>query len=71
MIRTMRNLLKKPVFEERKASWINELSIANKEYNNTIHSSIKLTLQQILKKSKEKEVYSNHQVGRVRQQKTN
>ena len=55
MMRTIRNLLKKPVFEKGKDSWINELSVVIKEYNNTIHSSkndpIKLLKNQRKKKS--------------------
>ena len=41
VIRTTRNLLKKPVFEKRRADWLNELPSVNKQYNNTIHHSKK------------------------------
>ena len=57
--RTIRNLLKKPVFEKGKADWLSELSSVVKKYNNTIHSSTKMTPIQASKKSNEKEVYSN------------
>ena len=62
--RTVRNLLKKPIFLAGEASWISELLsfIKNiKKYSNTIHHSIKMTPIQASKKSNEKEVYSNLQ----------
>ena len=55
----MRNLVKKPVFEKRIANWISEIPYVVKQYNNTLHSSVKMTLNQASKKSNEKEVYSN------------
>ena len=60
-IRTIRNLLKKPVFLAGNADWLKELSSIIEKYNNTIHSSIKRTPNQASKKSKEKLVYSNLQ----------
>ena len=68
VIRTIRNLMKKPVFEKGKADWLSELPSVVKKYNNTIHSSIKLTPTQASKKSIEKLVYSNLQDQRVKQQ---
>ena len=59
VIRTLRNLLKKPVFEKGKASWIDELPSVVKQYNNTIHHSIKMTPNQASKTSNEKLVYNN------------
>ena len=59
VIRTVRNLLKKPVFEKGKADWLSELPSVIKQYNTTIHSSTKMTPIQASKKSNEKEVYSN------------
>ena len=41
--RTICSLLKKPIFIAGKASWINELASVFKQYNNTIHGSIKMT----------------------------
>ena len=38
VIRTKRNLLEKPVFEEGNANWISELPSVFKQFNNTIHS---------------------------------
>ena len=61
VIRTIRNLLKKPVFEKGKADWISELPSVIKQYNNTIHSSTKMKPIDASKKSNEKEVYSNLQ----------
>ena len=57
--RTIRNLLKKPVFEKGRADWLFELPSVIKQYNNTIHSSIKMTPNQASKKSNEKIVYNN------------
>ena len=59
VIRTVRKLLKKPVFEKEKADWLSELPSVIKQYNNTIHSSIKMTPNQASKKSNEKIVYNN------------
>ena len=41
--RTLRNLLKKPVFLKGNANWIDELQTVTKLYNNTIHHSTKIT----------------------------
>ena len=59
VIRTIRNLLKKPVFEKGNADWLSELPSVVKKYNNTIHSSTKMTPIQASKKSNERKVYSN------------
>ena len=59
VIRTIRSLLKKPVFEKGKADWLSELPSVVKKYNNTIHSSIKMTPNQDSKKSNQKLVYNN------------
>ena len=61
MIKTIRNLLKKPVFEKGNADWLSELLSVTKQYNNTVHNSITMTLNQAIKKVNEKEVYSNLQ----------
>ena len=57
--KTIRNLLKKPVFEKGEADWLSELPSVIKQYNNTIHHSTKMTPNQASKKSNEKIVYSN------------
>ena len=59
--KTVRNLLKKPVFEKGNANWLSELPSVIKKYNNTIHHSIKMTPNQASKRSNEKLVYSNLQ----------
>ena len=59
VIRTLRILLKKPVFEKGRADWLSELSTVIKQYNNTFHHSIKMTPIQASKKSNEKIVYRN------------
>ena len=68
VIRIIRNLFKKPVFEKENANWIIELLSVIKQYNNTIHSTIKMTPNQAIKKSNEKLVYSNLQDRKVSQQ---
>ena len=66
--RSIRNLLKKPIFLAGNADWISELPSVIQQYNNTIHSSTKMTPIQASKKSNEKQVYSNLQDRRVKQQ---
>ena len=68
VIRTLRILLKKPVFLAGHASWFSELPTVIKQYNNTLHHSIKMTPLQASKKTNEKFVYSNLQERRVKQQ---
>ena len=65
--RTTRNLLKKPVFLAGNADWISELSSVIKKYNNTIHSSTKMTPIQASKKVNEEEVFSNLRDKRIKQ----
>ena len=50
VIRTVRNSLKKPVFEKGNADWLSELPSVIKKFNNTIHSSTKMTPNQTSKK---------------------
>ena len=59
VIKTIRNLIKKPVFFAGNADWVSELSSVIKQYNNTVHSSTKMTPIQASKKVNEKEVFSN------------
>ena len=59
VIRILLNLIKKPVFKKGNATWIFELPSVIEQYNNTIHSSVKMTPIQACKKATEKEVYSN------------
>ena len=68
VIRTIRSLLKKPVFEKGKADWLSELQSVVKQYNNTIHHSTKMTPSQASKKVNEKEVFSNLRDDRVKRQ---
>ena len=67
VIRSVRSLLKKPVFEKGNANWISELSSVNKQYNNTIHSSTKKTPTQASEKLNEKLVYNNLKDNRENQ----
>ena len=57
-IRTVRSLLKKPVFLAGNAVWLSELPSAIEQYHNTIHHSTKMTPVQASKKTNEKLVYS-------------
>ena len=65
--RTIRNLLKKQVFEKRNADWLSELPSLVKKYDNTIHSSTKMTPIQAIKKSNENLVDTNLQDPRIKQ----
>ena len=67
VIKTVRSLLKKPVFEKGRADWLSELPSVIKKYNNTIHSSTKMTPIQASKKPNERKVYTNLQDKRVKQ----
>ena len=67
VIRTVRNLLKKPVFLAGNADWLSELPSSVNKYKNTIRHSNKLTPIQASKKSNRKEVFSNLQDRRVQQ----
>ena len=57
--RTIRDLLKKVVFEHGDAKWIDILPTITKQYNNRIHSSTKLTPIQASLKKNEGFVYKN------------
>ena len=57
--RTIRDLLKKIVFERGDANWIDVLPTITKQYNNRIHSSTKLTPIQGSLKKNESFVYKN------------
>ena len=65
--RTVRNLLKEPIFLAGNADWVSQQSSVIKQYNKTIHHSTKMTPIQASKKSNEKLVYSNLQDQRVKQ----
>ena len=62
-VRTLRNLLEKVVFEKND-DWLFELPSEIKKYNNTIHSSTKITPSQASMKIKEKDVHFKLQDGR-------
>ena len=50
VIRTVRILLRKPIFLAGNADWLSELQSVVKQYNNTIHHSTKITPIQASKK---------------------
>ena len=54
VIRTIRNLLEKPIFLAGNADWISELPSVTKQYKNTIHHSKKMTPLQASKKSNQR-----------------
>ena len=57
--RTIRDLLKRPVFERGDSNWVDVLTTITKQYNNRIHSSTKLTPIQASLKKNEGFVYKN------------
>ena len=57
--RTIRDLLKKPVFEKGDGNWIDVLQTITKQYNNKTHSSTKITPTQASLKKNEGYVYKN------------
>ena len=57
--RTIRDLLKKVVFEHGDANWIDVLPTITKQYNKKVHSSTKLTPIQASLKKNESFVYQN------------
>ena len=57
--RTIRDLLKKIVFEQGDANWIDVLPTITKQYNNRIHTSTKLTPIQASLQKNEGYVYKN------------
>ena len=57
--RTIRDLLKKVVFERGDANWIDVLPAITKQYNNRIHSSTKLSPKDASFKKNEGFVYKN------------
>ena len=57
--RTIRDLLKRPVFEKGDSNWIDVLPIITKQYNNRTHSSTKLTPIQASLRKNEGYVYKN------------
>ena len=56
---TIRDLLKKPVFEKRDGNWIDVLHKITKQYNNRIHTSTKLSPKDTSLKKDEGFVYNN------------
>ena len=57
--RTIRDLLKRPVFEKGDGNWIDVLQTITKQYNNKIHSSTELTPIQASLEKNEGIVYKN------------
>ena len=57
--KTIRDLLKRPVFEKGVGNWIDVLSTITKQYNNRIHSSTKLSPKDASLKKNEGFVYKN------------
>ena len=57
--RTIRDLLKRPVFEKGESNWIDILPTITKQYNNRIHSSTKLSPKDASLKKNEGFVFKN------------
>ena len=57
--RTIRDLLKRPVFERGDGNWIDVLQTITKQYNNRVHSLTKLTPIRASLKKNEGYVYKN------------
>ena len=57
--RTIRDLLKKPVFEKGDGNWIDVLPTITKQYNNRVHSSTKISPKDSSLKKNEGYVYKN------------
>ena len=57
--KTIRDLLRRPVFEKGDGNWIDILPTITKQYNNRVHSSTKLTPIQASMKKNEGFVYKN------------
>ena len=57
--RTIRDLLKRPVFEKGDGNWIDVLQTITNQYNNRIHSSTKLSPKDASLKKNEGFVYKN------------
>ena len=57
--RTIRDLLKRPVFEKGDGNWIDVLPTITKQYNNRIHTSTKLSPKDASLKKNEGFVYKN------------
>ena len=57
--RTIRNLLKRPVFGKRDSNWIDVLPKITKQYNKRVHTSIKLSPKDASLKKSEGLVYNN------------
>ena len=72
IIRTIRNVLKEPVFEKVKAIWLSELLSVIEQYKNTIHSSTKMTpIHDIKKQMKKKSVQISAMIERSKHLKMN
>ena len=56
VLKTIRNFLRKPVFENGNAVWVSELSSVMKKYKNTTHSSAKNTPVQTTLQKKGKNI---------------
>ena len=68
VIRTITKLIKKAVFGKGNASWLPEPSSVIKQYNNTIHHSIKMTPNRASEKTNETLVNNNLKDDREKQQ---
>ena len=56
---TIKDLPKRPVFEERDSNWIDLLAVITKHYSNRVHTSTKLTSIQAFLTKNESYNYNN------------
>ena len=57
--KTIRDLLKRPVFQKGDSNWIDDLQTITKQYNNRVHTSAKLSPKDASLKKNEGFVYKN------------
>ena len=67
VIGTIRNFLKKPLFQKGNADWLSEYPSAINQYKNAIHNSTKKKPIDASKNSNKKEVCSNFRDAREKQ----
>ena len=54
--RTVRDLLKRPVFEKGESNWIDVTPTITKQFNNRVHTSTKVFLQKMLLSKRTKDL---------------
>ena len=65
VIRTIRNLLEKPIFLRGNADWLSKLPSVIRQYNNTFHNSTKMKPTDASKKQMKKKSYPIIKIGEL------